>query len=97
VLGQDLRDFFFGCNIVFAETDSISSHRTPVTSVSFEAKLGTEPVKVRAKIFKSNKLKCARCTLYQPAVTDGICSDCRRVMDAVAAIEAKEPERKMLE
>jgi hypothetical protein len=52
---------------------------------------------VRAKIFKSNKLKCARCTLYQPAVTDGICSDCRRIMDAVAAIEAKEPERKMLE
>lgn len=81
LLGKDLREFFFGCNIIFATRDEVERRRAPVTNFTFQLTVGEDSVKIKAKIYKTNKLKCARCLLYQKVVNDGICSECQSVMD----------------
>lgn len=95
ILGDDLREFFFGCNVMFETHNQMARRRTAIATAVFETKIADENVKVKAKIFKTSKLKCLRCQLYQPVVFDGICKDCQRVMDQVALIENS--EQKLLE
>ena len=70
--------------------------RSPVTTVTYSGKVGSESLRVKARIYKTNKLKCNRCGFFQKFVSEGICADCRRVMNQVLKIEYK-PQQKLLE
>ena len=46
VLDQDIRDFYFGCNVLFLTPQEIERRRSPVSNLSFEADYNKEKIKI---------------------------------------------------